>query len=91
MSRTDVVIELTSSVLEMAKAAGAECVAVACPLCQINLDLRQQDIEKKTGKRYDMPVLYITQLLGMCLGQKPDELGMEKLMVSPEPVINAIR
>ncbi len=90
MSRTDVVVNLTDSIVGMAKAAGARCIAVSCPMCQINLDMRQQDIEKQTGTRHDMPVLYVTQLLGLCLGISPDELGLNKLMVSPARVIEKI-
>ena len=90
LSRTDVVVSLTDSIVGMAKAAGAQCIAVSCPMCQINLDLRQQDIEKQTGTRHDMPVLYVTQLLGLCLGISPDELGLNKLMVSPASVIEKI-
>jgi heterodisulfide reductase subunit B len=59
-------------------------------MCQINLDMRQLDIRKQMGKRYDMPIVYITQLLGLCLGISPDKLGLNKLMVSPSKVIEAI-
>jgi len=90
MSRTDVVVSLTDSIVGMAKAAGARCIAVSCPMCQINLDMRQQDIEKQTGTRHDMPILYITQLLGLCLGISPNKLGLNKLMVSPASVIEKI-
>ena len=90
MSRTDVVVSLTDSIVGMAKAAGAQCIAVSCPMCQINLDMRQQDIEKQMGTRHDIPVLYITQLLGLCLGISPDRLGLNKLMVSPASVIEKI-
>jgi heterodisulfide reductase subunit B len=90
MSRTDIVVSLTDSILEMARASGAQCIAVACPMCQINLDLRQLDIKKQTGKSYDMPIVYVTQLLGLCLGVPPEKLGFNKLMVSPSTVIEAI-
>jgi heterodisulfide reductase subunit B len=91
MSRTDIVVNLTDSIVGMAKAAGAWCIAVGCPMCQINLDMRQQDIEKQTGTRHEMPILYITQLLGLCLGISPDKLGLNKLMVSPSSVIERIK
>jgi len=90
MSRTDVVVNLTDSIVGMAKAAGAQCIAVSCPMCQINLDMRQLDIDKQTGTRHDMPILYITQLLGLCLGISPDKLGLNKLMISPAIVIEKI-
>jgi len=90
LTRTDIVVNLTDSIVGMAKAAGAQCIAVSCPMCQINLDLRQQDIEKQTGTRHDMPILYITQLLGLCLGIKPDRLGLNKLMVSPASIMERV-
>jgi len=90
MSRTDVVVSLTNNIVGMAKAAGAECIVVSCPMCQINLDMRQLDIAKTTGNRYDMPVLYITQLLGLCLGIPAPKLGLNKLMISPARVVSAV-
>jgi heterodisulfide reductase subunit B len=90
MSRTDIVVSLTDSILEMAQASGAQCITVACPMCQINLDLRQLDIKKKLGKSYDMPIVYITQLIGLCLGIPPEKLGLNKLMISPSKLIEAI-
>jgi len=90
LSRTDVVINLTGSILDMAVQAGADCIAVSCPMCQSNLDLRQQDINKQTGKNYRMPVVYITQLLGLCLGFGPGELGFEKLMVPAANVLKKV-
>ena len=88
LARTDVVVNLSGAILDMAVQSGADCLAVSCPMCQVNLDLRQQDINKLTGKNYRMPVLYITQLLGLCLGLGPGELGFEKLMV---PATNVLR
>lgn len=90
-TRSDMVVTLTDAIIGMAAAAGAECIAVACPLCQVNLDLRQSDIQKKTGKNYQIPVLYITQLIGLCLGLSQGKLGLDKLVVSPSPVTNAVK
>ena len=91
MSRTDVVVSLTNSILEMAQASGAECIVVACPMCQVNLDLRQLDIKKQLGREYNMPIVYITQLIGLCLGIPKEKLGLEKLMISPSKVIEAVK
>jgi heterodisulfide reductase subunit B2 len=91
LTRTDVVVKLSGSVLDMARASGADCVAVACPMCQASLDLRQKDIEKETGKKMDMPVVYITQLLGLCLGIPRKELGLNRLMVGPEAILQVIK
>ena len=90
LSRTDVVINLTESILDMAVQSGADCIAVSCPMCQANLDLRQQDINKQLGKNYQIPIIYITQLLGLCLGISSGELGFEKLMVPATNVLEKV-
>ena len=90
MTRTDLVLKLSDSILGMAKQAGADCIVVACPMCQVNLDLRQIDIEKQLGHRHDMPILYITQLLGLSMGIPPEQLGLGKLMISPDRIVNAM-
>jgi heterodisulfide reductase subunit B len=91
LTRPEIVVRLTESILAMAKGSGAECIAVACPMCQINLDMRQEDIFKATGRRYDMPILYISQLIGLCLGLSEDALGLDKLIVSPRGALNRIQ
>jgi heterodisulfide reductase subunit B len=87
LSRTDVVVNLTDSILGMAKEAGADCITVSCPMCQVNLDLRQQDIRKQSGKDYQMPIVYITQLLGLALGIGSGKLGFNKLMIPAKGVL----
>jgi heterodisulfide reductase subunit B len=91
LTRTDLVIKLTDSIIGMARDSGADCIAVACPMCQANLDLRQWDIAWTTGTKYNMPILYITQLMGLCLGISPKKLGLNRPMVSPEKVIRAVK
>lgn len=87
ITRTETVKRLSGEILRMAKASGAECIAVACPLCQTNLDLRQSDIEAATGEKIGLPVFYFTQLLGRAMGIADSELGMGKLMTDPSAVL----
>lgn len=90
LTRTEITIRRSAAVIEMAQAAGAGCMVVACPMCQISLDLRQADMERLLGKKYEMPVLYVTQLLGLSLGVPPRELGFDKLMVSPKALLRRL-
>jgi heterodisulfide reductase subunit B len=90
LTRTDVPVKLSGSIIEKAQASGASCIAVACPMCQISLDLRQKDIEKASGKQFGMPILYITQLVGLCLGIPEKELGLQRLMVDPAAVVKSL-
>ncbi len=81
VSRTDIVVKLANDILGMAKANGANCIVTACPLCQANLDMRQMEAEKKYGTAYHLPVFYFTELLGIALGHRPGQLGIDKHMV----------
>jgi len=91
LTRTDVAVRLSGSIVESAATSGADCIAVACPMCQTSLDLRQKDIARRAGKEYNLPVVYITQLLGLCLGISPRALGLSRLVVSPSAVVKATR
>jgi heterodisulfide reductase subunit B2 len=84
-----IVHQLTRAILSMARAAGADCVVTACPLCQMNLDLRQADVEAQFGEEYRLPVFYFTQLLGLAFGLSPRELGLGSLVVDPLPLLSA--
>jgi heterodisulfide reductase subunit B2 len=84
-----IVLELGDKILGMAQATGAECIVTACPLCQLNLDLRQKDMEAKFGRRYNLPVFYFTQLLGLAMGCRADELSLGSLVVEPKALLEA--
>jgi heterodisulfide reductase subunit B len=87
VTNPDMVVQLGGKILAMAKDAGADAVVTACPLCQLNLDLRQKDIEARTGRPLGLPVFYFTQLLGLALGCSFGELGLSSLVVDPRPVL----
>jgi len=87
ITRTEVVERLAHRLLSMARTAGAECLAVACPLCESNLDLRQADAGKVHGAIPQTPILYATQLLGLALGLSPRDLGIEALITSADTLL----
>ncbi len=87
LSRPGVVIQLTNAILEAAKAAGADCIMVGCPLCHGNLDIRQKEIEKVYSTSYDLPVFYLTQLVGLSVGLPPENLGLGAMIVNPFPLL----
>jgi heterodisulfide reductase subunit B len=84
ISNTDVVLNLSGQILAMAKESGADAIVVACPLCQSNLDMRQPDIEKLQGVKYDIPVFYFTQLMALAFGYPIDQLKFPKHIVPVE-------
>jgi heterodisulfide reductase subunit B len=90
MGETDVVLTLTQKILENAMAVGAHAIAVACPLCHVNLDTRQKAIEEKYQTDYGIPILYFTQLMGLAFGIEPQKLELSKHFVSTEPILDTL-
>jgi heterodisulfide reductase subunit B2 len=86
---SSIILDLADRILAMAQAAGVDCIATACPLCQLNLDMRQKDIAAKRGHSYQLPVFYFTQLLGLAMGCSESELSLRSLFVDPAPLLRA--
>lgn len=88
VTRTEIALRLVRSILEAAREKGAECIAVICPLCQSNLDARQGDIFKKYGTLYDIPILYMSQLIGLTQRLGFSRLGMGRLITNPTALLS---
>ncbi|MCX6553735.1 MAG: CoB--CoM heterodisulfide reductase iron-sulfur subunit B family protein [Candidatus Aminicenantes bacterium] len=82
ISRNDLVARLSGLILDDAVARGAEAVIVACPMCHLNLDMRRPNIEKRADKKFRIPVLYVTQAIGLALGIAPKKLGLQRHKVT---------
>ena len=87
VSRTDLVAELSGRILEDAVSRGAEAVIVACPMCHLNLDMRRPNIEKRAGRKFRIPVIYVTQAVGLAMGLKTKALGLQRHKVSPSALL----
>ena len=90
LTETEIVYKLTADVLAEADAAGANAIAVACPLCHANLDTRQSEIEERLGRKFGLPVFYFTQLIGLAMGIPGDELGLGKHLVETADLLGAV-
>lgn len=76
--------------IQEAIAAGADCLVTPCPLCHLNLDSRQPEVEKSIGVTLGLPVLHLPQLIGLALGIAPQQLGLERHIVSTRPVLQKL-
>jgi heterodisulfide reductase subunit B len=54
----------------------------------VNLDTRQ-DVISRAGRAYNLPIVYFTQLMGLAMGMKPEDLGMQKHLTNPLPLMRA--
>lgn len=84
----DAVLELSRKILEDASDNGAQAIIVACQMCQINLDMRQPDINSRYGLTLNMPIIYLPQLIGLAMGIEPKELGLNLHFVSTDSLLS---
>ena len=89
--RVDIVTKLSGKLLDVGRSLGVDAFVTACPLCQMNLDMRQGQINSSLKEHFRIPIFYYTQLLGYALGIDRKELGFNKLCVNPRPVFNKLK
>jgi heterodisulfide reductase subunit B len=87
LTRRDILLKLSHRILAQAQQLGADCLAVACPMCQFNLDMYQQAINQKFGTKINLPILYFTQLAGLAMGLSPNALDLDKHVIDPIPAL----
>ena len=76
--------------IQDALASGADCMITPCPLCHLNLDSRQPEVEKVIGEKLGLPVLHLSQLIALALGVSPQQLGLDRHIVSTRPVLEKL-
>ena len=81
MAKTETVLELSGKILANAVAHGANCLVVACPMCHVNLDMKQADAAAFLHTKFDLPVYYLSDLVGMALGLSAAQLGVDRHFV----------
>lgn len=95
VSRTDIVARLSAGIVEDAFDRSAEAIVVACPMCHSNLDMRRKEINEFLERDIDIPVLYLSQVIGLAVGVNPKDLGLQRHMVEvnlpvkAEPAVSA--
>lgn len=76
IAHMEIVVDLSKKIIDDAKLHGADVIIVACPMCHSNLDMRQRSIKKQYADHKDIPILYLSEFIGLALGLKPKELGL---------------
>ncbi|MCX8118919.1 MAG: CoB--CoM heterodisulfide reductase iron-sulfur subunit B family protein [Desulfobacterota bacterium] len=83
MTRTDIVRKLSGRLLAIAKEAEADAIVTGCPMCHANLDTRQEELAKETGERFEIPILYFSELMGLALGHKDAKRWLSHHLTDP--------
>jgi heterodisulfide reductase subunit B len=83
-------LEMTESIFSAIEEEQADCMGLICPTCFSSFDLGQLMIARKKGKEFNIPVIYLFQLLGLAQGLKPEEVGLHTHRVKPDRVIQKL-
>jgi heterodisulfide reductase subunit B len=83
-------LAMVRDLLRSAVQAGAQVIATACPLCQLNLECYQGDVNREFGTQYNLPILYFTQLMGLAMGISEKKLGIGTELISAQPVLDCV-
>lgn len=89
-SRPDIGNRMIYEILKNARAAGAECIVTACPVCMMNLDMRQAKALKSYGENYSIPVYYVTELLAVACGDSPNTAGTNRHFVEANRYLDSL-
>jgi heterodisulfide reductase subunit B len=90
MTSRHAALMMVKVLLQNAINSGADVIATACPLCQVNLECYQGQVNEEFGTDFSVPVLYFTQLMGLALGIPRRQLGIGKELVSAGPIFSQI-
>jgi heterodisulfide reductase subunit B len=85
-----VALELIRQLLQNAAEYEADIIVTLCPMCQLNLDAYQADVNRFFKTKYHIPVLYFTQMMGLAYGLSASDLGIGKELVDARPALAKI-
>jgi heterodisulfide reductase subunit B len=84
LTRRDLAAHLVRGLVARAREAGAQAMVTACPLCQVNLEMRQD------GKEEAMPMFYFTELMGLAMGLEESGKWWGKHLIDPRPLLKSL-
>lgn len=86
----DTAYELIRRLLHNASEYRADIIVTGCPMCQLNLDAYQSQVNRHFGTDFHLPVLYFTQMIGLAMGLAPADLGIGREVVSAAAALKKI-
>jgi heterodisulfide reductase subunit B2 len=89
LTELDYCYELARDILKDAIDNGAQIISTACPMCQMNLEAYQKKINKALGTNFNIPVVFITQLMAVAFGLGNKAAALDRLLISAGSVLKA--
>ena len=89
LTELDACYELARDILKDANDNGGQIISTACPMCQMNLEAYQKKINKALGTNFNIPVVFITQLMAVAFGLARKEAALDRLLISADHFLKA--
>jgi heterodisulfide reductase subunit B len=75
----------------LAAAKGADCIVTVCPMCQMNLDAYQGEAAAELGMKVRIPVLFLTQLMGLAFNLPEKDLLLGQNIASVRGLLRQLQ
>jgi len=75
-------LDMVHKLLQDAVNSNANVIATTCPMCNVNVEVYQSQVNREFGTNFSIPVMYFTQLMGMALGIDPKRIGVGASMLA---------
>ena len=89
-SDKDLSLLMIDQKLKAIQEAGANCVVVVCPACYQQYEFNQRELNKRNESSYDFPIFYLSELVALAFGFKPEELGFNFHRIRPTKLFESI-
>jgi len=86
----EIALDMTAEKIDNMLDAGADCLMTPCAFCHLQFDRGQVELNEKYGRKYQLPVVFMTQLLGLALGMDARALGLYDNSISSESLLNKV-
>jgi heterodisulfide reductase subunit B len=82
--------ELIRRLISSADHYEADLMTTVCPMCQMNVDAYQGEMNHHFHTNYHMPIIFFTQLMGLAFGMEAKGLGFGMELVSAKKALAKI-
>lgn len=86
----DLALDFTKQKIENMLNAGADCIVTPCAFCHFQFDNGQVELSERLGRKYELPVVFLTQLLGLALGMSSEDVGLDKNKTQVQSLIRKL-